>query len=473
MLFMTSTADNRLGTVPIRRLLFQMAVPTVLAQLVNLLYNIVDRMYVGRIEGSGSLALAGLGVTFPITILIAGFSALVGMGGAPRAAIAMGEKNYKAAQKIMGNCVTLLLLFSAVLSVGFMISRDWILLTFGASEKTLPYASDYISIYLVGTVFVQMAFGLNMFITNQGFAKTSMATVCIGAVLNIILDPLFIFGFHMGVKGAAWATVISQAVSALWVVGFLCSKKSVLKIRLKDMKLSGRVVGSILSLGVSPFVMQATECLIQLTFNHGMLRYGNDLYVALMSILFSLTQVIWMPLQGFAQGAQPIIGYNYGAGDLSRVRQTFKLLFRVSLGFSLLIILAVECFPTAFLHLFSSDPELMAIGKNTTRVFLLGMAVMGAQSACQQTFLALGQAKISGFLAMLRKVILLWPLALLLPRLAGLGLWGLFMAEPISDVIASVTTTITFFLFSRRRLYHPAAAPAVSAKHNALREDQA
>ena len=444
--------QNRLETEPIGKLILQLAIPTVLAQLVNLLYNIVDRIYVGRIPGEGSLALAGLGVTFPIILLVSAFAALAGMGGASRAAVCMGAKDNEKAEKILGNSTMLLIVFAVVLAVVFIITKEPILLTFGASETTLPYASDYITIYLIGTVFVQISLGLNMFITNQGFSKISMMTVCIGAIINIILDPIFIYGFNMGVKGAALATIMSQAVSCIWVLRFLTGKKTILKIKLKNLIPDWNIIGLILSLGVSPFIMQMTECLIQLTFNNGMLKYGNDLYVALMSILFSLTQLIWMPLQGFAQGAQPVVGYNYGAGRIDRVKKAFKVQFTISLAFSLVAIGIVELFPKIFMGLFTNDPELINIGVNTTRLFLAGMALMGAQSACQQTFLALGEAKISVFLACLRKVILLLPLALILPKIGGLGVWGLLLAEPVSDVIAATCTTTMFAIRSKKLL---------------------
>lgn len=443
---------NKLETEPVGRLILRLAIPTVLAQLVNLLYNIVDRIYVGRIPETGSLSLAGLGVTFPIILLVSAFAMLAGMGGASRAAVSMGAKDNDRAEKILGNCTMLIIVFSVALSVVFLLTKDWILLKFGASETTLPYASDYISIYLLGTFFVQISLGLNMFITNQGFAKTSMMTVCIGAVLNIVLDPLFIYGFGMGVKGAALATIISQAVSCLWVLKFLTGRKTTLKIRLKNLKPNKEIMLAVLSLGVSPFIMQVTECLIQLTFNNGMLKYGNDMYVALMSILFSLTQLIWMPLSGLSQGATPVIGYNYGAGNSDRVKRAFGALFAVNLAFSLTAVALVELFPQFFIGLFTNDPELINIGRNTTRLFLAGMAVMGAQSACQQTFLALGEAKISMFLACLRKVILLFPLALILPHIANSGVWGLLAAEPISDVLAAACTTTMFWFRSKKLL---------------------
>lgn len=443
--------ENKLGYEPIRPLLFKMAIPTVLAQLVNLLYNIVDRMYVGRIPETGSLSLAGLGVTMPIIMLVSAFAMLAGMG-ASRAAIAMGKGDNDEAERYLGNSAMLLIIFSVLLGSVFYIFREKILLLFGASQNTLPYASDYISIYLIGTVFVQLTLGLNMFITNQGFTKISMATICIGAILNIALDPVFIYGLHMGVKGAALATIISQAVSAVWVIAFLSGKKTILKIKPKNMRLSGEIVISILSLGVSPFIMQATECLIQLTFNNGMLKYGNDMYVALMSVLFSLTQLIWLPLSGVAQGAQPIIGYNYGAKQFDRVKSAFKLQLTISLVFSFVVTAFVLIFPKVFVGMFTNDSALLDIAGNSTRVYIAGMLIMGAQSACQQTFLALGEAKISLFLACLRKIILLIPLALILPKIGNLGVWGLFLAESVSDVLAASTTTTLFFIRSRKLL---------------------
>ena len=316
-------SSARLGTEPVGKLLWEMAIPTVLAQMVNLLYNIVDRIYVGHIPETGALALAGLGVTFPITMLVSAFASLVGGGGAARASIALGKGDGELAQKILNNCVTLLLILSAALMAVFLPLRDTILMAFGASENTLPYASGYIFIYLLGTVFVQLTLGLNVFITNQGFSKMSMVTVCIGAALNICLDPILIYGFHMGVQGAALATILSQGVSAVWVVCFLNGKKSGLHVRLRDMGLNWQVLSPVLGLGLSPFVMQSTECLVQLAFNNGMQKYGDDRYVALMSICFSLTQIVWLPVSGFGQGAQPLVGYNYGAGRYDRVRQTF------------------------------------------------------------------------------------------------------------------------------------------------------
>ena len=450
------TADQRLGTAPLLPLIFSLALPTALAQLVNLLYNIVDRIYVGHIPGTGSLALAGLGVTYPIIVLITAFSNLVGMGGAPRASVAMGRGDYKTAEKIMGNCFSLLVGLSVVLSVVFMVFGENILLTFGASEKTLPYAMSYLSIYLVGTIFVQFTLGMNPFITNQGFAKTSMATTCIGAICNIILDPIFIFGFNMGVRGAALATVLSQAVSAVWVLVFFAGKRSVLRLRKANFIPDLKILGLIVSLGVSPFIMAATECLVQLVFNTGAAKYGGDNAVAIMSILFSVAQIASLPTQGFCQGVQPIIGYNFGAAKFERLRKTFLVMLGVSLAVAVGTVLGVELFPRVFLGMFSSDPEIVEQGVAPLRIYMLGFAFMGSQFACQQTFLGLGEAKISMFVALLRKVILLMPLALILPgvfgALGGSQLLGLYVAEPVSDFASATTCTILFFAVEWKKL---------------------
>ena len=451
-----ASVDQRLGTAPLVPLIFSLALPTALAQLVNMLYNIVDRIYVGHIPETGSLALAGLGVTYPIIVLITAFSNLIGMGGAPRASVAMGRGDYKTAEKILGNCITLLIVLSVVLSVVFTIYGEPVLRAFGASENTLPYAMAYLRIYLMGTIFVQFTLGMTPFITNQGFAKTSMATTCIGAVCNIILDPVFIYGFNMGVEGAAIATILSQAVSAVWVLIFFTGKRSVLRIRKENLIPAGKTLALVLSLGVSPFLMTATECVIQLAFNTGAATYGGDSAVAIMSILFSVAQIANLPVQGFCQGAQPVVGFNFGARKLERVRQAFKIMLAVSMGVTTVVVGAVEIAPQLFLGLFSSDAELIALGTAPLRIYMLGFFFMGAQLACQQTFLGLGEAKISMFIALLRKVILLLPLSLVIPRVFGaLGLSqlvGLYVAEPVSDIISASTCTILFFAIEWKKL---------------------
>lgn len=451
-----ASVDQRLGTAPLVPLIFSLALPTALAQLVNMLYNIVDRIYVGHIPGTGSLALAGLGVTYPIIVLITAFSNLIGMGGAPRASVAMGRGDYKTAEKILGNCITLLVVLSVLLSVVFTIFGEPILMAFGASENTLPYAMSYLRIYLLGTLFVQFTLGMTPFITNQGFAKTSMATTCIGAISNIILDPVFIFGFNMGVQGAAIATILSQAISAVWVLAFFTGKRSVLRIRKANLVPDGKTLALVLSLGVSPFLMTATECVIQLAFNTGAATYGGDSAVAIMSILFSVAQIANLPVQGFCQGAQPVVGFNFGAQKLARVRQAFKIMLAVSMGVTTVVVGAVEIAPQLFLGLFSSDAGLIALGTAPLRIYMLGYFFMGAQLACQQTFLGLGEAKISMFIALLRKVILLLPLSLVIPRVFGaLGLsqlLGLYLAEPISDIVSASTCTILFFVIEWKKL---------------------
>ena len=451
-----ASVDQRLGTAPLVPLIFSLALPTALAQLVNMLYNIVDRIYVGHIPGTGSLALAGLGVTYPIIVLITAFSNLIGMGGAPRASVAMGRGDYKTAEKILGNCITLLVVLSVLLSVVFTIFGEPILMAFGASENTLPYAMSYLRIYLLGTLFVQFTLGMTPFITNQGFAKTSMATTCIGAISNIILDPVFIFGFNMGVQGAAIATILSQAISAVWVLAFFTGKRSVLRIRKANLAPDGKTLALVLSLGVSPFLMTATECVIQLAFNTGAATYGGDSAVAIMSILFSVAQIANLPVQGFCQGAQPVVGFNFGAQKLARVRQAFKIMLAVSMGVTTVVVGAVEIAPQLFLGLFSSDAGLIALGTAPLRIYMMGSFFMGAQLACQQTFLGLGEARISMFIALLRKVILLLPLSLVIPRVFGaLGLsqlLGLYLAEPISDIVSASTCTILFFVIEWKKL---------------------
>lgn len=444
--------EDRMANAPLGRLLLELALPTVFAQVVNLLYNMVDRIYVGRIPEVGHLALAGLGVTFPVIMLISAFAALIGAGGAPQAAICMGKKDMDTAEKILGTCITSLCILAVFLSVFFYIVKEPVLLLFGASENTVGYANSYLSIYLLGTISVQIALGLNMFITSQGFAKTGMLTVLIGAVLNIILDPVFIFKFHMGVQGAALATIISQTVSALWVLKFLCGKKTILKVRKENLRVDKSILMPVMALGISPFIMQSTECLVQLTYNSGMQKYGNDYYVGAMTILFSIMQMLFLPMSGLTQGAQPVFSYNYGAGNQERVKKAFRLLLTMTLGFTLIATGTILLFPEVFIRLFSDNEEIIKIGVYAVRIYLFGFLFMGAQAACQQTFLALGQAKISMFLAFLRKIILLIPLALILPKL-GMGTDGLFYAEPISDILAIMTTVTLFALNFNKILY--------------------
>lgn len=441
---------NDLGKGNIGKLLISLATPAIVAQLVNVLYNIVDRIFIGRMD-NGELAMAGVGVAFPILMLISAFSALIGMGGAPLCAIKMGEKNNDEAEKIMSNSFSMLLIIAVILTTGFLIFKEPILWAFGASEATIGYALDYLSIYVLGTIFVQIALGMNSYINTQGFAKIGMMTVVIGAVINIVLDPIFIFVFDLGVKGAALATVAGQMVSALWVLKFLFGKKSILKIRKKYMVPDLKVVGATMALGVSPFIMQSTESLVLISLNTRLSMFGGDIAVGAMTIMSSIMQIILMPLQGLAQGAQPIISYNYGAKQMDRVKKTFKLTLISCLSFTVIMCSLLMLFPNLFVSIFNNEPELVAITTWAIRIYFLGIFVFGAQIACQQTFLALGQAKISLFLALLRKVVLLVPLIYILPSLFQDKLKGVLMAEPIADVIATLTTVTCFMVFYKKK----------------------
>ena len=436
--------SEKLGKEPLRKLFFTMAIPSVLAQLINVLYNIVDRIYIGHIKDIGSLALTGVGVTFPIIMVVSAFSAFAGQGGAPLASILLGAKDQEKAEKVLGSSTALLLVFSISLTLIFQILKTPLLYAFGASDNVIGFAQDYIGLYLWGTIFVMLSLGLNTFISGQGNAKTAMFSVLIGAVTNIILDPIFIFVMNMGVKGAALATVISQAFSAIWVVNFLISKKSSLKIKRENLKLDMKFVKKIGSLGCSPFIMQSTESLVLLTLNSGLQKYGGDLYVGSMSILISVLQLIFVPVSGIAQGVQPIISYNFGAGNRERVIKTFKALLIVCLVATMFMGGIAVLFPNFYVKMFTESEELMKLTSKMMPIFTLGMCIFGIQQSIQVTFLAMGQAKFSIFIALLRKVILLVPLAIILPRF--LGVKGIYYAEPMADITSVVVASITFAL---------------------------
>ena len=447
---MEERESNVLGTAPIGRLMLKLAVPAVAAQFINMLYNIVDRIYIGHIPEVGDLALTGVGVTFPIITLVSAFAAFAGQGGAPLAAIQLGAGKKDQAERILGNSLALLLMTAAVLTVGFSAFKEPILRAFGASDATIGYASSYIGIYLLGTVFVQLALGLNTFISAQGKAMTAMLSVLIGAVLNLVLDPLLIFGLGLGVKGAALATIFSQAVSAAWVLRFLTGPKSGLHIRRANLRPSGKVMARIAGLGIAPFIMQSTESLVSITLNSGLQHFGGDLYVGTITILQSVMQMFMLPMQGISQGSQPIISYNFGAKNYRRVRQTARLLLKVCCTFTVLACL-VGCFGSRWLaRLFTPDADLVRLTALVARIYFAGIWAFGMQMACQCCFMGMGQAKISLFLALLRKVILLVPLAILLPRLTG-SVFGIYAAEPIADILASCTA-ITLFLHKRDQL---------------------
>ena len=444
------SSEEALASAPIGILMLKLAVPAVAAQVINMLYNIVDRIYIGHIPEVGRTALTGLGITFPIIMLVSAFAAFAGQGGAPLASIRLGAGDRNGAEKILGNSTTMLLCTSVVLTVVFSIIKEPVLMAFGASADTIGYAVDYISIYLLGTIFVQYALGLNTFISAQGKAMVAMCSVLIGAVLNIILDPVFIFVFNMGVQGAAIATVISQGVSACWVVGFLCSGRSGIRIRKVNLKPNWSVMGKIAALGIAPFIMQSTESLVTVVLNSGLQRYGGDLYVGTLTIIQSVMQMVVMPTQGITQGVQPIMSYNYGAQNYQRVRKTFKLLLKVTLTVTVCVFLIVSLIPELLALIFNDDPELVELTGKMMPIFFGGIWAFGAQMACQSAFMAMGQARTSLFLALLRKVILLIPLALLLPWAMG-NVLGIYIAEPVADILAS-STTLTLFLLRRKKL---------------------
>ena len=445
-----STPKQDMGSGSVKRLLLKLAVPAVVGQVVNLLYNIVDRIYIGHIPEIGAAALTGVGLFTPILMLITAFAMMMGSGGAPLAAIAMGKGNKDHAEKIMGNCFTVLMIFAMVLTPLFYVLAPTLLRLFGASDVTLPYAVEYGRIYILGSVFVLAVMGMGTFITTQGFAKISMMTTIIGAVINIVLDPVFIFLFDMGVAGAALATVLSQAVSALWVLRFLTGKQTNLKLKKENLKLRGKVIGPCFGLGVSTFVMLSTESILSISFTTSLSRYGGDVAVGAMTILTSLNQLVTMPLTGICMGGQPIISYNFGAGNEKRVKEAFFTQFGVCVVYATLFWLAMMAAPRFFAGIFTSDPALVEYAGWAIRIFLICGFSVGFQISCQQSFMALGQAKVSLFMACLRKIFLLIPLIFILPNFFADKAFAVFLAEPVSDVIAAAATTITFLtLFNK------------------------
>ena len=447
--------EQDLGSDSIGRLMFTLAVPAITAQLLNMLYNNVDRIYIGHIPEIGSNALTGVGICFPIIILIMAFSSLVAMGGAPQAAIAMGQQNNEKAERILGNCFTSLLIVAVALTAVFLIFGEPILWAFGASENTIGYANDYLQIYIIGTVFVQIALGMNMFITTQGFAKTSMLTVVIGAALNIILDPVFIFMFNMGVQGAALATIISQGVSAAWVIRFLTGKRTTLHIKKHCMRISPQIMLPVLALGVSPFIMQSTESLLSVVLNTSLLKYGGDIAVGAYTVLGSVIQIVNLPMQGLFQGAQPITSYNYGAQKFDRVKKSVRLLTITAVTYGTVFWLALMLVPQVFVGMFTSDAALTETTVWAMRIFLAGVFAFGFQGSFQNSFLALGQAKVSLLMALLRKIVLLIPLIFIMPVFFENKLFGVFIAEPIADILAAIVTTIAFITWARKNLNKP------------------
>ncbi len=433
-----------LATEPIGKLLFRLSIPTVVAQLINMLYNIVDRIYIGHMPGDGSLALTGVGVCMPIIMLVSAFAALVSSGGAPRASIFMGEKDNESAEKTLGNCFSLQIVVSVILTAILLIWNKDLLLAFGASENTIGYATDYMSIYALGTLFVQMTLGMNTFITAQGFTTVSMVSVIIGAVCNIVLDPIFIFGFQMGVKGAALATIISQMLSCVWIISFLCGKKTQLKIKKENLKLRADIILPCIALGTAAFVMQSSESVISVCFNSSLLKYGGDIAVGAMTIMTSVMQFAMLPLQGIAQGAQPITSYNFGAKNAGRVKKTFRLLLITCLTYSIALWAAVMIAPQMFVKIFTSDTSLAQFAAPMLRIYLGGLGLFGIQIACQMTFTSLGKAANSIVVAVVRKFVLLLPLIYIMPSILADKTQAVYMAEPVADIIAVTFTAILF-----------------------------
>ncbi|MCI5900622.1 MAG: MATE family efflux transporter [Firmicutes bacterium] len=448
---MSENSKTRLGTERIGKLLFELSVPAITAQIINVLYNIVDRAYIGHIPEVGTQALTGVGVTMPVVMAISAFAALAAMGSAPRAGIMMGKKDYDAAEKIMGGSLFTLIVLAAALTASILLFGENILMMFGASAQTITYALDYINVYALGTIFVQLTLGLNAFISIQGFAKTSMLTVMIGAALNIALDPVFIFVLGMGVKGAAFATILSQGVSCIWVLSFLSSKKSILHIKRKNLRFNRKIMFPCIALGMSPFIMQFTESILFVCFNSSLQKYGGDLAVGAMTILSSAMQFSMLPLQGLTQGAQPVISYNYGAGKRERVRKAFRILLMCCCVYSVSFWCICMFAPQPLVMIFADSQELIEFTTWAIRIYMAVSCILGIQVACQQTFVAIGNAKTSMFLALLRKVFLLIPLIYLLPHLLQDQVMAVFLAEPVADTIA-VTATAVLFFFQYRKL---------------------
>lgn len=441
-----------LGTEPVGRLLFKLSVPAVVAQMINMLYNIVDRIYIGHMPEEGSLALTGVGVCMPIIMIVTAFAALVSSGGAPRASIFMGKKDLDTAEKILGGCFALQVILSVILTVVLLLGNESFLMAFGASQNTISYATAYMNIYAVGTIFVQLTLGMNAFITAQGNAKTGMMTVIIGAVCNIILDPIFIYGFHLGVRGAAMATVISQAVSCIWAISFLCGKRTLLRLRPGNFLAGPKVVLPCIALGLATFIMQGSESVISVCFNSSLLKYGGDTAVGAMTILSSVMMFAMLPLQGLGQGAQPISSYNYGARNVDRVKKTFRLLLICSFTYSVVLWAALELFPQVFAGIFTSDLELRSYAARALRIYCGALFMMGIQMACQMTFVSMGKAVCSIIVAVVRKFVLLIPLIYIVPHLVADQAIGVYLAEPVADFLAVTFTVILFTVQFKKAL---------------------
>lgn len=448
----TEQSDDYLGREPIGKLMLRLSLPAIAAQVINMLYNLVDRVYIGHMKDVGALALTGIGVCSPIIIIVAAFASLVSMGGAPRASIEMGKGDHEAAEEILGVCFSMQVVISILLTIVLRIWGRPLLLMFGASENTIVYAMQYLNTYALGTIFVQLTLGMNAFITAQGFAKTSMLTVLIGAVCNIVLDPIFIFAFGMGVHGAALATILSQGISCAWVLLFLFGKKAHLRLRTKNFGIQVKILAPCVALGLSPFIMQASESILSICFNSSLLRYGGDVAVGAMTILTTVMQFAMMPMQGFSQGAQPISSYNFGAGNGDRVKKTFQHLLVCCLTYTVILWIIVEGFPQIVASLFTSDAALIEFTKGALRVYAAAIVIMGVQHSCQMTFISIGNAKSSILAAVFRKFIMLIPLIYILPHFFSDKTFAVYLAEPIADLCACIFTSTMFYHEFRKAL---------------------
>ena len=433
------------------KVILRMAIPMILAQIVNVLYSLVDRIYIGHIPGVGSLALTGLGLCMPVISIISAFANLYGVGGGPLCSIARGRGDLDYAERVMNCALTLLLATGAVITVVFLFAAEPILYWMGASGETYPYAAEYAQIYILGTVFVMFSLGMNYFINAQGFAKTGMLTVAIGAVLNIALDPLFIFAFGMGVRGAALATVISQGVSAAWVLRFLLGGKAILRLNAAYLRPRWDLVKRILALGATGFVMSITNAAVQIAYNNQLKAWGGDVYVGAITVIYSVNMVIFMANTGLRDGAQPVLGYNYGAGVYSRVKQGIRFLTLVSVCYAAAVWLCIQLFAEPIVRAFNNEADLVAVAVPAMRVYFRGFIFMSLMMAGQCVFLSLGRSKYSMTFSILRKIVVVVPLIFLLPRIGGWGVDGVFWAEPISDLVGGGACFLTMYLTVYRR----------------------
>lgn len=440
---MNHTSENDFSQGSVRGNILRLAGPMTLAQLINLLYNIIDRMYIGHLPENATLALTGLGLTFPILMLVTAFSNLFGMGGAPLFSIARGRQEEDRAADIMGTTFTMLFLSGIALTVTGLLAKKPLLYLFGASDQTFPFADQYLSIYLLGSTFVMFSLGMNNFINAQGFARKGMLTVLIGAVLNILLDPLFIFVLHMGVQGAALATIISQFFSALWILRFLTGKEALIRLTRSSLKVHLSLLKEITALGTSGFVMSFTNSAVQIVCNASLQTYGGDIYVGVMTVINSIREVVSMPVQGITNASQPVLGYNYGAKEYRRVKEGIKFMSISCIAYTTVIWILLLLLPRPFIHIFNSSPQLLELGVPSMTIYFFGFFMMSFQFSGQSTFVALGRSKNAVFFSLFRKVIIVIPLTLLLPHIGGLGVNGVFLAEPISNFVGGTACFVT------------------------------